>query len=150
MNTVSPPVVGCESKKNVVSPGGWSSYETSEWKSVVVMLLSHSKRGRKEGERSYPLASLVHCQRWRHSLYHTRGEQHWLHDNTWVPDCGQVNNEWDEKGRVQTMLRKCSCPAVSHSWRRTLSPSTDTFLVTKKAPVVEVVFLGSNLFCVYR
>jgi hypothetical protein len=24
------------------------------------------------------------------------------------------------------------------------------FLVTKKAPVVEVVFLGSNLFCVYR
>lgn len=44
------------------------------------------------------------------------------------------------------MLRKRSCPAVSHSWRRTFNPSTYTFLVTKKAPVVEVVFLGSNLF----
>ena len=48
------------------------------------------------------------------------------------------------------MLRNLSCPAVSQSCRRTLRPSTYTFLVTKKAPVVDVTFLGSNLFCVYR
>lgn len=48
------------------------------------------------------------------------------------------------------MLRKRSWPAVSHSCSRTLVPLTYTFFVTKNAPVVEVVFLGSNLFWVYR
>lgn len=47
------------------------------------------------------------------------------------------------------MLRNLSWPAVSHSCSLTLMPSTYTFFVTKKAPVVEVVFLGSNLFWVY-
>lgn len=50
----------------------------------------------------------------------------------------------------RTMLRNRSWPAVSHSWRRTLIPSTYSFFVTKRAPVVEVVFFGSNLFWVYR
>ena len=47
------------------------------------------------------------------------------------------------------MLRNRSCPAVSHSWSLTLVPSTVTFFVTKNAPVVDVVFLGSNLPWVY-
>lgn len=48
------------------------------------------------------------------------------------------------------MLRNRSCPAVSQSCNRTRIPSTYTFFVTKNAPVVDVVFLGSNLFWVYR
>jgi hypothetical protein len=43
VNNVSPPVVGCERRKNVVSPGGCSSYETSECQTVDVMLSSLSK-----------------------------------------------------------------------------------------------------------
>lgn len=50
----------------------------------------------------------------------------------------------------QTMLRKRSCPAVSQSCRRTLRPLTMTFLVTNRAPLVEVVLLGSNWFWMYR
>jgi hypothetical protein len=49
---------------------------------------------------------------------------------------------------IFTMLLNLSCPAVSHNCNLTLSPSTYTFFVTKKAPVVEVVFFGSNLFWV--
>ena len=49
-----------------------------------------------------------------------------------------------------TMLRNLSWPAVSHSCSLTFSPSLYTFFVTKKAPVVDVVFLGSNLSWVYR
>ena len=76
---------------------------------------------------------------------------------TWVPIDGDTG-----KGRVsaiderklrladaeiyRTILRKRSWPAVSQSWRRTLTPFTMTFFATKKAPVVDVVFLGSNLF----
>lgn len=47
------------------------------------------------------------------------------------------------------MLRNLSWPAVSHSCNRTFVPSTVTFFVTKNAPVVEVVFFGSNLPWVY-
>lgn len=43
VKSVSPPVFGCESKKNVVKPGGCSSYETSECQTVVVTLSSISK-----------------------------------------------------------------------------------------------------------
>jgi hypothetical protein len=34
---VSPPVVGCASRKKVVRPGGCSSYETSECQTVDVI-----------------------------------------------------------------------------------------------------------------
>ena len=53
------------------------------------------------------------------------------------------------KRNVCTMLRNRSWPAVSHSCNLTLMPFIYTFFVTKNAPVVEVVFLGSNLFWVY-
>ena len=48
------------------------------------------------------------------------------------------------------MLLNLSCPAVSQSCRRTRIPFTYIFLEMNSAPVVEVVFLGSNLFWVYR
>ena len=48
------------------------------------------------------------------------------------------------------MLRNLSWPAVSHSCSLTFNPSLYTFFVTKNAPVVDVVFLGSNLSWVYR
>ena len=48
----------------------------------------------------------------------------------------------------RTIERNRSCPAVSHSCSRTRMPSTYTFLVTKNAPVVDLVFLGSYLFWV--
>ena len=51
---MSPPVEGCEMRKKVVSPGGWSSYETSECHSVLVMLSSRSKL-------NVALASLAIC-----------------------------------------------------------------------------------------
>ena len=43
MNSVSPPEVGCESKKNVVKPGGCNSYETSECQTVDVIASAYSK-----------------------------------------------------------------------------------------------------------
>lgn len=54
------------------------------------------------------------------------------------------------KARIRTMLLNLSCPAVSQSCRRTRIPFTYIFLEMNSAPVVEVVFLGSNLFWVYR
>lgn len=50
----------------------------------------------------------------------------------------------------RTMLLNLSCPAVSQSCKRTRMPFTYIFLDMNSAPVVEWVFLGSNLFCVYR
>ena len=55
-----------------------------------------------------------------------------------------------DAGRQHTMLRNLSWPAVSHSCSLTFSPSLYTFFVTKNAPVVDVVFLGSNFAWVYR
>jgi hypothetical protein len=37
VKSVSPPVVGCASRKKVVRPGGCSSYETSECQTVDVI-----------------------------------------------------------------------------------------------------------------
>ena len=68
----------------------------------------------------------------------------------WPPGVRQTVNSGCNGRGTRTILRKRSWPAVSHSCSLTLVPSTFTFLVTKNAPVVEVVFLGSNLFWVYR
>ena len=43
VNSVSPPVVGCERRKNVVKPGGRNSYDTSECQLVLEMLSAISK-----------------------------------------------------------------------------------------------------------
>lgn len=48
------------------------------------------------------------------------------------------------------MLLNLSCPAVSQSCKRTRIPLTYIFFEINSAPVVEVVFFGSNLFWVYR
>lgn len=59
VKSVSPPVFGCESRKNVVKPGGCSSYETSECQTVVVTLSSISKL-------KVDFASLAQCNcHWR-------------------------------------------------------------------------------------
>jgi len=54
---------------------------------------------------------------------------------------GALEKEW------HTMLRKNAldllCPIVEDL---TFEPSTNTFFVTKKAPVVEVVFFGRTCF----
>ena len=52
--------------------------------------------------------------------------------------------------QLQPYLEAVDVHLVAVSQRRQGNRQGRTFFVTKNAPLVEVVFFGSNLFCVYR